>query len=117
MKKTILTKNVQTRVANSIEKKVREALNSIFSQPAEVSKNKEVGSWWREIVCDPNDTLFSFAEIDTIREVVDRYKAKYHGISYSMTTRPHLAKDNETWLYYPVMEISIRRYDEDIFNK
>ena len=117
MKKTILTKSVQTRVANRIEKEVREALNRIFSEPAEVSKNKEVGTWWREIVCDPKDTMFSFAEIDTIREVVDKYVAKYHGISYSMHTRPYLAKDNETWLHSPVMEINIRRYNEDIFNK
>ena len=117
MKKTILTKSVQTRVANRIEKEVREALNRIFSKPAEVSKNEEVGSFWREMVCDPNDMIFSFADIDTIREGVNKYRAKYHDISYSMTTRPHLAKDNETWLYYPVMEISIRRYDEDIFNK
>lgn len=117
MKKTILTKSVQTRVANRIEKEVREALNSIFSQPSEVSKNKEVGSYWREIVCNPKDMMMTFAEIDTIREVVDKYKAKYHGISYSMHTRPYLAKDNETWLHSPVMEINIRRYEEDIFNK
>jgi hypothetical protein len=96
---------------------VREALNSIFSQPAEVSKNKEVGSYWREIVCNPNDMLFSFAELDVIRMVVDKYKEKYNGITYSMQTRPYLAKDNETWLHYPVMEINIRRYDEDIYNK
>lgn len=117
MKKTILTKSVQTRVANRIENEVREALNSTFSQPAEVSKNKQVGSWWREIVCDPKDKMFTFAEIDTIREVVDKYKAKYNGISYSINTRPHLAIDNETWLYSPVIEISIKRYIEDIFNK
>lgn len=117
MKKTILTKSVQTRVANRIENEVREALNSIFSQPAEVSKNKEVCSWWREIVCNPKDTMFTFAEIDTIREVVDKYKAKYHGISYLMRTRSYLAKDNKTWLYFPVMEINIQRYAEDIFNK
>lgn len=116
MKKTILTKSVQTRIANRIEKEVREAL-SIYSQPSEVSKNKEVGSWWREIVCDPKDTMLTFAEIDTIREVVDKYVAKYYGISYSIHTRPYLAKDNETWLHSPVMEINIRRYDEDIFNK
>ena len=117
MKKTILTKSVQTRVANRIEKEVREALNRIFSNPAEVSKNKEVGTWWREIVCDPKDKQFVFAEIDTIREVVDKYKAKYYGIYYIMKTRPYLAKDNKTWLYSPVIEINIRRYDEDIFNK
>lgn len=117
MKKTILTKSVQTRVANRIENEVREALNRIFSEPAEVSKNKEVETWWREIVCNPNDTQFAFAEIDTIREIVDKYKAKYHGIYYLMETRPYLAKDNETWLYFPVMEINIRRYNEDIFNK
>lgn len=117
MKKTILTKSVQTRVANRIEKEVRETLNRIFSEPSEVSKNKEVGSWWREIVCNPKDAIFAFAEIDTIREVVDKYKEKYHGISYSMCTRPYLAQDNETWLYSPVMEINIRRYEKDIFNK
>lgn len=117
MKKTILTKSVQTRVANRIENEVREALNRIFSEPSEVNENKEVGEFWREIVIDPKDMLMSFAEIDTIREVVDKYKAKYHGISYSMQTRPHLAKDCEDWLYSPVMEITIRRYDEDIYNK
>lgn len=117
MKKTILTKSVQTRVANRIENEVREALNSTYSQPAGVSKNKEVGIYWREIVCNPKDTFMSFAEIDTIRKVVDKYKAKYHGINYTMGTRPYLAKDNETWLHSPVMEINIRRYDEDIYNK
>ena len=117
MKKTILTKSVQTRIANRIEKEVREALNRIFQEPAEVSKNKEVGSYWREIVCDPKDTILTFAETDVIRMVVDKYTAKYHGIHYSINTRPYLAKDNKTWLHSPVMEINIRRYDEDIFNK
>lgn len=118
MKRTILKKSVQKRVANLIASKIRGAV-SIYSDPPVVRDVKIVGGYWAEITVEPTGfrSMMTFAEIDSIREVVDEYSKKYHGISYHMETCPYLANDNETWLHMPVMVINIRRYDEDIFNK
>lgn len=118
MKRTILKESVQKRVASLIESKVRGAV-SIYSETPVVSKAKAVGSWWYEITVEPTGmrSMMTFAEIDSIREAVDEYSKKYHGISYHMGTKPYLANDNETWLSMPVFNITIQRYEEDIFNK
>lgn len=115
---TITKVSVQRRIARLIESKVRGAV-AIFSEAPEVSRKKE-GDYWENIIVAPtgycNDIL-TFSEIDTVREVVDKYIKKYHGIGLSIETRPYLAKDNETWRSQPVMRIHIRRYDTDIFNE
>ena len=118
MKRTILKESVQKRVASLIVSKVRGAV-SIYSEAPVVSNAESCGSFWYEITVEPTGlrSIMTFAEIDSVREAVDEYSKKYHGISYHMETKPYLASDNETWLSLPVVKISVQRYEEDIFNK
>lgn len=115
---TITKVSVQKRIAGLIESKVRGAV-SIFSETPEVRRGT-VGDYWEEITVAPAGfckNVLTFSEIDTVREVVDKYIKKYHGIGYCIGTRPYLASDNDTWLSQPIMKIDIRRYDTDIFNE
>lgn len=120
MKKSTITKaSAQTRVANLIVTKIQNALQ-IFSDPAEVEISElESSSMYKVIHVKQNHNIriLTFSEIDTVREVVDKFAKKYHGIGYVMISRTYLAQDGETWLNQPVMEITVRKYDEDIFNK
>jgi hypothetical protein len=117
MKKITITKvSAQTRVANLMASKIRGAV-SIFSDAPTVEQAK-AGTQFLVIEIIPAERhswMLTFAEIDTVREVVAEFEKKYHGITYYMTTRPYLADDNKTWLSKPVMTIDIQRFDEDIF--
>jgi hypothetical protein len=120
MKKITITKaRTQTRVANLIVKEVNNAI-SFFSDPSEakIDEAKSCG-YYKVIEVKQNHgcRILTFAEIDIIRGVVDKFCKKYNGIGYYMDTAPYLAQDGETWLHQPVMCISIPRYDEDIYNK
>ena len=117
MKKITITKvSVQTRVANLLASKIRGAV-SIFSNSPAVEQTK-AGTYYQVIDIIPAERhswMLTFAEIDTVREVVAEFEKKYHGIGYHITTRTFLADDNKTWLSKPVMSIDIKRFDEDIF--
>ena len=119
MKKITITKvSAQTRVANLITSKIRGAV-SIFSDAPSVEQNK-VGNYYQTIEIVPaknHSWILTFAEIDVVREEIEKFEKKYHGISCHITTRPYLAEDNKTWLSMPIMRIDIQRFDEDIFNK
>ena len=119
MKKITITKvSAQTRVANLMASKIRGAV-SIFSDAPSVEQKKE-GNYFQTIEIVPAERhswMLTFAEIDVVREEIEKFEKKYHGISYHMTTRPYLAEDNKTWLSMPIMQIDIQRYDKDIFNK
>ena len=112
MKKLVIkSKSSRNRVANLIAKKIRSAV-SIYSN-APVVEVEEQGISYTIISVKANENtsfrMLTFAEIDTVREVVDIYKEKYEygRISYSMQGGQYLAQDGETWLSMPVMEISI----------
>jgi len=119
MKKITITKvSAHTRVANLMASKIRGAV-SIFSNTPSVEQDN-AGNYFQVFEIVPakgNSWMLTFAEIDVVREEIEKFEKKYHGISYHMTTRPYLAEDNKTWLSQPIMRIDIQRYDEDIFNK
>lgn len=120
MKKITITKaNVQSRVANLIVKNVQNAL-TMFSDAAEVKIAEYKSCSYYKVITVKHTIgtrILTFPEIDEVRKVVDKMAEKYHGIGYYMDSETYLAQDGETWLNQPVMEITVRKYDEDIFNK
>lgn len=107
---TIIKSSIKTRIANLIIKDVKNAL-TIFSNPADVSILESLSCddcTVIEVKQNHGTRILSFAEIDEVREVVDKFKNKYHGICYYMDVAPYLAQDGETWLHQPTMEISVR---------
>jgi hypothetical protein len=110
----ITSASAHTRIANLVVEKVKNAV-SFFSdaQTVEIDELRTI-SWYKVIVVSPkNSPILTFAEIDTVREVVDKFCKKYKGMGYVMDTRLYLAKDGKTFLHMPVMEISVRRYCDE----
>lgn len=119
MKKiTITKKSAQTRVANLIVSAAKNAL-SFMSEPAKVEINERMSSDMYKVIYvkNENNRMLTFTETDSVREALEKYEKKYHGIGCYMDTEGYLARDNKTWLSQPVMVITIKKYDEDIFNK
>ena len=112
MKKSIIkSERAQERVANLVVKKLRAAM-SIFSTGDYSIQMQKMGNYWIEIVVEnKKEGFLTMSEIEEATEVMKRYKEKYEGIHYVIETRPYLAKDGETWLSRPVIEMNIRRVE------
>lgn len=110
----IKSESVHTRVANLVVEKIKNAV-SFFSDAPTVEIDELRTSPWYKIIVVKNEKshILTFEEIDTVREVVDEFCKKYKGMFYVMDTRSYLASDNQTLLYMPVMEISVRRYFDE----
>jgi hypothetical protein len=116
MKKQNIIKSASahTRVANLVVENVKNAVSFFSNAPTVEIDESHCSSWYKVIVVkNEKSHILTFAEIDTVREVVDEFCKKYRGMGYVMDTRPYLAQDGETFLYMPVMEISIRRYFDE----
>ena len=102
MKKSIHNK----RIPNKIEKEIKEAV-SIFTDAPTVRRDD--GSYYiTYAVFNEQSNMLTFAEIDTVREVVEKYTKDYKGISYSMKVTPMWSRLTQDWYYIPCMEISIK---------
>ena len=95
-------------VTNLYAKKVKNAVYFYDSVHVDVEdflkgKIKNIVVW-----CDHH--MMFFPVIDSVREVIDEVEKKYDSycVVASFQTKPYLAKDNETWLSMPVIEISFR---------
>lgn len=110
MKQHIISNvSAQTRIANLLVSKINSAVS--FFSDAPIAKVTSKSVWYQTVqVCNEHSHILTFAEIDTVREVVDEFCKKYKGMFYTMGTAPYLASDKETWLYMPVIEIEVRRY-------
>ena len=102
MKKSINNK----RIPNKIEKEIREAV-SIYSNAPTVRRD-ESSYYITLTVFNEKTDMLTFAEIDTVREVVDKYAKDYKGISYSMMTTPMWSRLTQDWYYIPCMEVTIK---------
>ena len=116
MKKQNIIKSASahTRVVNLVVKKIKNEVSFFSDAPTVEVDELKTGSWYKVIVVkNEKSHLLTFAEIDTVRKVVDEFCKKYKGMFYIMDTRPYLAKDGKTFLHMPVMEISVRRYCDE----
>ena len=111
----IASASAHTRITNLVVEKIKNAV-SFFSDAPTVEIDELRTSTWYKIIVVKNEKshILTFAEIDTVREVVDGFCKKYKGMGYVMDTRPYLAQDGETFLHMPVMEISVRRYELNV---
>lgn len=111
MKKQCIIKSAgaQTRVSNLIVSQINSAV-SFFSEPP-VARIESKTEFYTTIVVEEKH-MMTFAVIDTIREVAEKFRAKYQGCFYIMSSRPYLASDGETWLHHPVFEINLKRYEK-----
>ena len=110
----ITSASAHTRVANLVVKKIKNAVSFFSDAPTVEVDELKNGSWYKVIVVkNEKSHLLTFAEIDTVRKVVDEFCKKYKGMFYIMDTRPYLAQDGKTFLHMPVMEISVRRYCDE----
>lgn len=110
----IASASAHTRIANLIVTKIKNAISFFSNAPTVEVDELKSGSWYKVIVVkNEKSHILTFAEIDTVREVVDEFSKKYKGMGYVMDTRPYLASDHETFLHMPVMEISVRRYCDE----
>ena len=103
MKKSIRNK----RIPNKIEKEIRKAV-SIFTDAPTVRRDD--GSYYITLtVFNEQSNMLIFAEIDTVREVVDKYVEDYNGnIYYLMKVTPMWSRLTQDWYYIPCMEVSIK---------
>lgn len=102
MKKSIKNK----RIPNKIEKEIREAVSIFFDAP---TVRRDDGSYYITLtVFNEQSSMLTFAEIDTVREMVDKYAKDYKGISYSMKTTPMWSRLTQDWYYIPCMEVTIK---------
>ena len=116
MKKQNIIKSASahTRVANLVVETVKNAVSIFSNAPTVEIDELRTSSWYKVIVVkNEKSHILTFAEIDTVREVFDEFCKKYKGMFYIMDTRPYLAQDGKTFLYMPVMEISVRRYCDE----
>lgn len=102
MKKSINNK----RIPNKIEKEIREAV-SIFTDATTVRRD-ESSYYITLTVFNEQSNMLTFAEIDTVREVVDKYAKDYKGISYSIKVMPMWSRLTQDWYYIPCMEVTIK---------
>ena len=107
MKKSINT----MRIPNKIEKEIREAV-SIYSNAPSVRRDV-TGYYVTLAVFNEKTDMLTFAEIDTVREVVDKYANDYKGISYTMKTTPIWSRLTQDWYYIPCMEVLIMKTNID----
>ena len=107
MKKSINT----MRIPNKIEKEIREAV-SIYSNAPTVRRDV-TGYYVTLAVFNEHTDMLTFAEIDTVREVVDKYANDYKGISYTMKTTPIWSSLTQDWYYIPCMEVLIMKKNID----
>ena len=102
MKKSINNK----RIPNKIEKEIREAA-SIFSNAPTVRRDV-TGYYVTLAIFNEHTDMLTFAEIDTVREVVDKYAKDYKDISYWIKTTPMWSRLTQDWYYIPCMEVIIK---------
>ena len=102
MKKSINNK----RIPNKIEKEIREAV-SIYSNAPTVRRD-ESSYYITLTIFNEHTDMLTFAEIDTVREVVDKYAEDYKGIGYLMKTTPMWSRLTQDWYYIPCMEVTIK---------
>lgn len=109
----IATAAAQTRVTNLVIKKAKEAI-SIFTDAPTIEIDETLTSDAYKVIVVKNEKshMLTFAEIDVIREAIDKIIKRHKGCFYTMETRPYLSKSGG-FLYMPVMEIYIRRYEFD----
>lgn len=93
-------------IPNKIEKEIREAV-SIYSNAPTVRRDV-TGYYVTLAIFNEQTDMLTFAEIGTVREVVDKYVKDYKGISYSMKVTPMWSRLTQDWYYIPCMEISIK---------
>lgn len=111
----IASASAHTRIANLVVEKIKNAVSFFSDAPTVEIDELRTSSWYKVIVVkNEKSHILTFAEIDTVREVVDKYCKKYKGMGYVMDTRPYLASDHETFLHMPVMEINVRRYELNV---
>lgn len=114
MKKQLVIKSERglNTVTNIIASKVRCAL-SIYDG-VNVSVEEYVKGDIKQITVWFDYHMLCFPCIDRLREVTDAYEEKYGDCVYAtIQTRPYLASDHKTWLSMPVVEITVRRMDEN----
>ena len=65
------------------------------------------------VICSDSHMLTK-SVIDVAWEVIDEYEAKYESMCICATiqTRPYLTKDGKYELHMPVIEVSVRIYEE-----
>ena len=108
----ITSEKSHKRVANLVIEKVKNAVSVFSDAPTVEIDNVMTCSYWQVIVVkNEKSHILTFAEIDTVREVVDEFCKKYKDMYYKIDTRPYLASDGG-FLHMPVMEINIRRFDK-----
>ena len=113
MKKSVIkTQAGKNRVANIIAKEIRSAV-SIFTNTPKVEVKEET-DWFTNIYIKGEDNfckMLTFAEIDTVREVVDLYAKKYEygTITYTMQASQYLTSDGQNWLPQPVLEVCVKQ--------
>ena len=93
-------------IPNKIEKEIREAV-SIFSDAPTVRRDV-TGCYVTLAIFNEQTDMLTFAEIDTVREVVEKYAKDYNGISYWMKVTPMWSRLTQDWYYIPCMEVSIK---------
>ena len=66
------------------------------------------------IVIWADSHMLTKTAIDRAFEVIDEYEEKYDSmcISGTIQTRPYLMSDGVTFLHMPVIEVSVRIYEE-----
>lgn len=108
----ISSASAHTRIANLVVEKVKNAVSFFSDAPTVEIDELRTGLYYKVIVVkNEKSHLLTFAEIDTVRKVVDEFCKKYEGMFYIMDTRPYLAQDGKTFLHMPVIEINVRRYE------
>lgn len=109
----IATAAAQTRVTNLVIKKAKEATSIFTDAPTiEIEETLTCDAYKVIVVKNEKSHMLTFAEIDVIREAIDKIIKRHKGCFYTMETRPYLSKSGG-FLYMPVMEIYIRRYEFD----
>lgn len=103
MKKSIRN----NRIPNKMEKEIREAV-SIFIEAPTVRRD-DSRYYITLTVFNEQSGMLTFAEIDTVREVVDKYAKDYNdNIYYLMKTMPMWSRLTQDWYYVPCMEVTIK---------
>ena len=114
--KTITSKSVQTKVANSIKADMEKAM-SIFTYHDKVEYDvviNESSSTYKEVVVTSNFMLHNLypAALTSLQEVMGRYEKKYD-VYYSIEVRPLMKYENDEvkWDYIPAFVAVVGRQE------